>query len=88
MEKEVGGYMRFNDCGLADEIRERTALLDALEVAELLRISKETVYKWAKRHALPCIRFGKDCIRFDPKQLADWIQSNGEPAATAETEER
>ena len=80
--------MRLNDSGLADDIRERTALLDALEVAELLKVSKETIYKWAKRRALPCIRFGKDCIRFDPKQLADWIQSNGEAITTAETGER
>jgi excisionase family DNA binding protein len=60
--------------GTATELRQRTTLLDASEVASILNVAKDTVYQWVKRYALPCVRFG-DCIRFDPKQLADWLES-------------
>ena len=60
--------------GTATELRQRTTLLDAIEVAGILKVAKDTVYQWVKRYALPCVRFG-DCIRFDPKQLADWLES-------------
>ena len=60
--------------GTVTELRQRTTLLDAIEVAGILKVAKDTVYKWVKRKSLPCIRFG-DCIRFDPRQLADWLES-------------
>jgi len=60
--------------GTVTELRQRTKLLTAAEVAGILKIAKDTVYKWARRNSLPCIRFG-DCIRFDPNQLADWLES-------------
>ncbi len=60
--------------GTANQLRQRTTLLDASEVASILNVAKDTVYQWVKRHALPCVRFG-DCMRFDPRQLADWLES-------------
>jgi excisionase family DNA binding protein len=62
--------------GTATELRQRTTLLDATEVASILNVAKDTVYQWVKRYALPCIRFG-DSIRFDPQQLAEWLESKG-----------
>jgi len=60
--------------GTATELRQRTTLLDASEVASILNVAKDTIYKWIHRISLPCIRVG-DCIRFDPRQLADWLES-------------
>jgi excisionase family DNA binding protein len=62
--------------GTATELRQRTTLLDAIEVAGILKVAKDTVYQWVKRYALPCVRFG-DCMRFDPKQVADWLEARG-----------
>lgn len=60
--------------GTATELRQRTTLLDASEVASILNVAKDTVYQWVKRYALPCVRFG-DCMRFDPQQLAEWLEA-------------
>jgi excisionase family DNA binding protein len=60
--------------GTAKELRQRTTLLDASEVASILNVAKDTVYQWVKRYALPCVRFG-DCMRFDPQQLAEWLEA-------------
>jgi excisionase family DNA binding protein len=60
--------------GTANQLRQRKTLLDASEVASILNCAKDTVYQWVKRYALPCVRFG-DCMRFDPKQVADWLEA-------------
>lgn len=49
------------------------ALLGSEEAAALLRIKQRTVQAMAKRGELPCVRFGKRIIRFDPADLRRWI---------------
>jgi excisionase family DNA binding protein len=50
--------------------------LTASEVARLLRVTRDTVYVFAKYGGLPSINIGrtKPVLRFDPKQLAQWLR--------------
>jgi excisionase family DNA binding protein len=71
--------------GTANQLRQRKTLMDASEVASILNCAKDTVYQWVKRYALPCIRLG-DSVRFDPQQLAEWLESRLGTVTTERTE--
>jgi len=43
------------------------------EVAELFRVTPGTIYKLARRHAIPCFKLGGS-IRFDPVVLSQWMR--------------
>jgi excisionase family DNA binding protein len=53
-------------------------LLDAAEVAALLRVSRELVYLFAKRGELRSVRIGTTSTRprvlFQPKDVQDFIE--------------
>jgi excisionase family DNA binding protein len=74
--------MAVNSTELANALRQRTAALTVTEVARLLQVSPETIYRQVRRGLLPALRIG-DLIRFDPQQFADWLaaqqQSGGTP---------
>jgi excisionase family DNA binding protein len=46
--------------------------LKADELADILGVSKVTVFKQAKKGTIPSFRVGT-CVRFDPKKTADWL---------------
>lgn len=52
-------------------------LLTLEELAQLLRISKNTLYYYIRRENLPLIRIGKH-IRFDEEAVRFWIQEQQE----------
>lgn len=52
-----------------------TQLLLAAEVAELLRITEEHVYRMARRQELPCVRWGK-FVRFDRNDIDNYIKAH------------
>ncbi|SRR5581483_9070301 len=58
--------------GIVEELKKRTTLMKATEVAELFAVHPKTIYRWAARHELPSVRWRKS-VRFDPKQLVDCI---------------
>ena len=61
-------------------------LLTVVEVADLLSVSKQTVYNMASRHEFPAgvvIRI-RGCVRFHEGALITWIESGGELGATSE----
>lgn len=64
---------------LSEQLRQRRTALSAPEVATLLQVSREAVYRYAQRQILPCLRFG-DFLRFDPHELADWLDDRQRPA--------
>lgn len=43
------------------------------EVAEILTISKKTIYSMAKTGRIPSIRIG-GAVRFDPAMIAQWLR--------------
>jgi excisionase family DNA binding protein len=58
---------------LADRIEQMRRALNAEEVAEILNVSKVTIFKQAKAGRIPSFRIGT-CVRFDPKAVARWLR--------------
>jgi excisionase family DNA binding protein len=44
-------------------------LLEVNEVAELLNVTKRTVWRWSRLGLLPSIRMPGDIIRWDPEDI-------------------
>ena len=59
---------------LADVIESYRHDLKAAELAELLAVSRITVFKLAKAGRIPCFRVGT-CVRFDPRAVAKWLRN-------------
>jgi excisionase family DNA binding protein len=58
---------------LPDRIERVGHALTAVELAELLAISRITVFRMAKTGRIPCFRIGS-CVRFDPRAVANWLR--------------
>jgi predicted DNA-binding transcriptional regulator AlpA len=58
---------------LASDLRERKQALRAAEVADLLQVSRECVYQYARLGILPSIKIS-DVLRFDSGELADYLE--------------
>lgn len=56
-----------------------TAYLTIAEVAAALRVSKMTVYRLVKSHALESVRFGKS-YRIPESAVEEYIRQAGSPA--------
>lgn len=56
------------------ELRQRKTALNAAELADILQISKNVVYRDARRGTIPSFKVG-DLRRFDPGALASWLES-------------
>ena len=52
-------------------------LLSIVEAAEWLGLSQSYLYKLVESKQIPYIRFGR-AIRFDIKQLEDWISEDSD----------
>lgn len=57
---------------LAETIRARRKAIKIEEVADILSLSQTTLYDWVRTRQIPSYRMGTT-IRFDPKELADWL---------------
>jgi excisionase family DNA binding protein len=60
---------------LADRIERIGRALTANELAEMLAVSKITIFKQAKAGRIPSFRVGT-CVRFDPHSVARWLRRN------------
>jgi excisionase family DNA binding protein len=58
---------------LADRIEQMGRALTAKELAEILTVSKITIFKQAKAGRIPSFRVGT-CVRFDPKLVGNWLR--------------
>lgn len=58
---------------LPDQIERVGHALTAAELAELLAVSRITVFKQAKAGRIPCFKIGT-CVRFDPRAVATWLR--------------
>jgi excisionase family DNA binding protein len=58
---------------LADQIESYSHALKAAELAEVLSVSRITVFKMAKAGRIPSFRIGT-CVRFDPRAVATWLR--------------
>ena len=50
-------------------------LLTPQQVADLLSVSIDTIYRWSSERSIPVVKFPK-AIRFDPKQIKEWVTKN------------
>ncbi|MEM7247941.1 MAG: helix-turn-helix domain-containing protein [Acidobacteriota bacterium] len=57
-------------------------LLTVKEVAKLLRLSPQTLYKMLENGEIPALRIGKQW-RFESQAVRDWLANRGEGAPTA-----
>jgi len=57
-------------------LRERTEPMTVAELAALLRVTEDTVQRWARQRQIPSIRIG-NVVRFDGTMLADWVELQG-----------
>lgn len=58
---------------LPDQVERIGHALTAVELANLLAVSRITVFKQAKAGRIPCFRIGS-CVRFDPRAVAQWLR--------------
>ena len=57
------------------EILESTDFTEPQELARALRVSTPTVYMWVRTGSIPYVKFGQ-LVRFNPKEIINWIESN------------
>jgi excisionase family DNA binding protein len=53
------------------------SLMDVLEAAEYLQISKETLYRMIKRREIPYFRLSQRIYRFSKEELNIYLKSKG-----------
>lgn len=58
---------------LPDQIQRINHALTAAELAELLAVSRITIFKHAAAGRIPSFRLGT-CVRFEPKSVANWLR--------------
>jgi excisionase family DNA binding protein len=58
---------------LADVIEKTGRALTANELADILAVSRITIFKQAKAGRIPSFRIGT-CVRFDPHSVAEWLR--------------
>ena len=58
---------------LPDQIERIPHAITAAQLAQLLAVSRITVFKLAKAGRIPCFRIGT-CVRFDPRAVATWLR--------------
>lgn len=60
---------------ITDRLESMNRLMTVKELAEVLAMSKSTLYERAKRGTIPAINTGGSDIRFDPYAIAQWLKS-------------
>jgi len=61
---------------LASRIKAIHHAMTAEELADLLRVSRLTILRRAKRGTIPSFRVGS-CVRFDPGNISRWLVDMG-----------
>ena len=67
---------------LLERLEERTGALKVFEVAELLGVTPQHIYKMAACGQLPSLRIS-GAVRFDPGEVSDWLKRKRPGAARA-----
>lgn len=52
-------------------------LITVKELEQLLKVSRDTIYRWRKEQGLPYKVIGKGSVRFDIEAVNKWIESQG-----------
>ncbi len=60
---------------LVERLKNQTKALRAADLASLLEVTPQHIYKLAATGRMPSIRVAR-AIRFDPQQVATWLLEN------------
>ena len=63
---------------LVETLKSRTGALKVAEIAKLLSVTPQHIYKMAARGSIPSIRISGS-VRFDPDEVAAWLQRKRAP---------
>jgi excisionase family DNA binding protein len=58
---------------LAEQVRAIKHALSVVDLARLLQLDDETIRRHVRKNRIPYFKVGM-AIRFDPDQLADWLE--------------
>jgi excisionase family DNA binding protein len=58
-----------------DKMKVEQRLVGVEEVAHMLDMSKDTIYKWACQRKIPSVKCGR-LLKFDLQKIEKWIQAN------------
>src|SRR3989442_10148337 len=79
---EVGHQSSYKLRSLASRIRGIGRALTAEELAGMLKMSRITILRRAKRGSIPSFRVGS-CVRFDPAAISKWLLGQGVQSMSA-----
>jgi excisionase family DNA binding protein len=74
--KNLGERSKHQLMSLASRIKAIHHAMTAEELAGLLRVSRLTILRRAKRGTIPSFRVGS-CVRFDPANISRWLVDMG-----------
>jgi excisionase family DNA binding protein len=63
---------------LVESLKSRTGALKVAEIAKLLGVTPQHIYKMAASGAIPSFRISGS-VRFDPDDVATWLQGKQSP---------
>ncbi|HZQ21429.1 MAG TPA: helix-turn-helix domain-containing protein [Terriglobales bacterium] len=72
---------------LAEQLRCRKKALTVEELADVLCIAIRTIYKEVEDNRIPFFRV-RSAIRFDPHQVADWLDGKMPPYSVLSSDEK
>ena len=74
--KNLGERSGYQLMSLASRIKAIHHAMTAEEPADLLKVSRLTILRRAKRGTIPSFRIGS-CVRFDPANISRWLVDMG-----------
>jgi len=74
--KNLGERSGYRLMSLASRIKAIHHAMTAEELADLLKVSRLTILRRAKRGTIPSFRVGS-CVRFDPANISRWLVDMG-----------
>ncbi len=63
---------------LVETLKSRTGALKVAEIAKLLSVTPQHIYRMAAQGSIPSIRISGS-VRFDPDEVAAWLQRKRTP---------
>lgn len=69
----VANYPGSGMARVLQTVESKECALKAGELAKLLGVTRQHIYKMAAAGAIPSFRVGT-AVRFDPKQVAEWLR--------------
>jgi excisionase family DNA binding protein len=59
---------------ILEQIEQRSSALKVNELAEILQVTPQHIYRLASAGLIPCFRI-EGAIRLDPQEVATWLRS-------------